>query len=410
MKFDELVRQFKTIEMTNDEKMRIRTHLLSIMNKNATPVSSYSSAIPSPWFHSFLARGMVLAAIVVVISGTGIVFASAKSLPGDTLYPIKVSIAENIRGAVIVDAASKAKWNGELIERRLTEIATLKKQNALTSARAHIAQVAFESNAKDFENSLAVLESEGKQDVAVKLTSSILPHFNDYTVPQTQELATLKALPSGTAMVNEKTIVKVNNDTATDTSPNTETQIQDKKDTEILNAAIGAKATSFLLKKDELSNEILIDANETQSDNTKEESNTVNKEPIEPVSTVNTTGKIQVGSLSGVSSKFALSGTLTGKVSVGPICPVEQAGVPCITPLSAYTSRGIIIYTNTNHSVVKEVSFKSDGTFETSLPLGTYILELKPSGVDRAEGFPKTITITSNQKTEVNISIDTGVR
>jgi len=104
------------------------------------------------------------------------------------------------------------------------------------------------------------------------------------------------------------------------------------------------------------------------------------------------------------------SGTIKGKVDVGPICPVEREGVPCPVPPEAYTSREVILYAADGVTVITRMHFLSDGTYSFQVQPGTYILNIPSQGIGGAKDLPKTITLKSGETVEVNFSIDTGIR
>src|SRR3989344_5570496 len=105
-----------------------------------------------------------------------------------------------------------------------------------------------------------------------------------------------------------------------------------------------------------------------------------------------------------------MMGTIKGKVTVGPICPVEQEGVPCLVPPEAYTSREVILYKADGVTIVKRMHFLSDGTYSFEILPGTYILNIPQQGIGGSSDLPKTITIKSGETIEVDFSVDTGIR
>jgi hypothetical protein len=105
------------------------------------------------------------------------------------------------------------------------------------------------------------------------------------------------------------------------------------------------------------------------------------------------------------------AGLIKGKVSVGPICPVERPGVPCPVPREAYTSREVILYAANGTMVVKRTHFAADGTYRFEVPAGTYVLDIpRQQGIGGSRDLPKTLTVKSGETLEVNFSIDTGIR
>jgi hypothetical protein len=103
-------------------------------------------------------------------------------------------------------------------------------------------------------------------------------------------------------------------------------------------------------------------------------------------------------------------GTLSGSVTIGPNCPVEQANTPCPTSPAAYDARKILVETADAGKVLFTVDIDSHGFFRIDLVPGTYTIDLKKNGIDRATGVPAKITITSGNAVTLDISIDTGIR
>lgn len=104
------------------------------------------------------------------------------------------------------------------------------------------------------------------------------------------------------------------------------------------------------------------------------------------------------------------TGTLAGKVTIGPNCPVEQAGNPCETPPEAYAAREFLVFNSTKKQVA---SFHPDanGNFSLTLPPGTYTVTSAKGGMGfMSKNLPQTVTIQSGQTTTLHIDVDTGIR
>ena len=112
-------------------------------------------------------------------------------------------------------------------------------------------------------------------------------------------------------------------------------------------------------------------------------------------------------------STVTITGVLTGKVTIGPICPVVREGESCETPPEAYTSRALYVRTPAmpEGAQLAQIPIQADGTWRVALTPGTYILALVPSGIDRASSLPHEVVVTKGATTTVPvIAIDTGIR
>lgn len=103
-------------------------------------------------------------------------------------------------------------------------------------------------------------------------------------------------------------------------------------------------------------------------------------------------------------------GILRGKVSVGPICPVERIGVPCPVPPAAYTSREAVIYLEDGVTELTRKKFNPDGTYSFELTAGDYIIGIPRIGVGGSKDLPHAFSLKTGETVEFNFSIDTGIR
>ena len=120
-----------------------------------------------------------------------------------------------------------------------------------------------------------------------------------------------------------------------------------------------------------------------------------------------------------------LNGTLTGKVTVGPLCPVEPCQVTPKQMMEAYNSRKVFAYSKDNGIKVAEYQLN----YSTDSGEGAYRLFLAPeaytvwvSGADGVDpslfmlasnfgtGGPKDVKIYSNSTSVLDFDIDTGIR
>jgi hypothetical protein len=119
---------------------------------------------------------------------------------------------------------------------------------------------------------------------------------------------------------------------------------------------------------------------------------------------------IACASVVSCSSSASEPGILQGKVTIGPLVPVEQEGVTYEVPCEVYVLRKVVIYKNNGSDLVKEVDIDCDGRYRVELSPGTYIVDINHAGIDNSSDVPSEVEIISQQTTRLDIDIDTGIR
>jgi len=103
------------------------------------------------------------------------------------------------------------------------------------------------------------------------------------------------------------------------------------------------------------------------------------------------------------------NGTLTGKVSIGPLCPVEPCMVPHDRLVAAYTARPITLSTPAG-TVVTTVTADPESGYTVVLKPGIYVVDIQHQGIGGSRELPTTVTIRRGETVRLDISIDTGIR
>ena len=103
------------------------------------------------------------------------------------------------------------------------------------------------------------------------------------------------------------------------------------------------------------------------------------------------------------------NGVLEGKVSIGPITPVQQS-TPVPTPPEVYAARKVLVYDSEHNKLLYTVNLDDNGNYRIELEPGTYVVDINHVGIDRSSEVPKTIEIEPGITVVLNISIDTGLR
>ena len=158
---DYITKTGRTVSMTEAERAKIRGVLTEYMSMkpvrgadaNKKPVGTVEG-----WY--FFMRKPVAAALLLalVASGAGISYASERALPGDVLYPVKVSVNEEVRGVLAVTAEAKASWDAERAQKRLAEAGALAAQGKLTAKAEEDIAARFEKYADSAASKVAALE------------------------------------------------------------------------------------------------------------------------------------------------------------------------------------------------------------------------------------------------------------
>ena len=107
------------------------------------------------------------------------------------------------------------------------------------------------------------------------------------------------------------------------------------------------------------------------------------------------------------------TGFLEGVISIGPICPVETdpPGPGCLPTAETYKAYPVSIWTSNGRRKIAQLNPALDGSYKTELEPGNYLVKLGTvsKGIGNSN-LPAEVTITSQEKTVLNIDIDTGIR
>jgi hypothetical protein len=96
---------------------------------------------------------------------------------------------------------------------------------------------------------------------------------------------------------------------------------------------------------------------------------------------------------------------ISGRVLLGPTCPVEQAGQsPCVTPYSA-----VLVVTDAEDREVARTTAAQDGTFRIALAPGDYVVVPQP-GDPFPQAQPLDVTVVPGSFADIEINYDTGIR
>jgi hypothetical protein len=107
----------------------------------------------------------------------------------------------------------------------------------------------------------------------------------------------------------------------------------------------------------------------------------------------------------------AHTGVLQGRVTVGPLVPVEIEGAPAPTPApEVFAARQVVVFTPDGEREVARAQIDPEGSYRLELPVGDYLVDINHLGIDSAAGLPAVVTIRPDEITTLDIDIDTGIR
>jgi hypothetical protein len=107
------------------------------------------------------------------------------------------------------------------------------------------------------------------------------------------------------------------------------------------------------------------------------------------------------------------TGFLEGSISIGPICPVETdpPDPQCLPTAETYKAYPVGVWTTDGTRKIALINPALDGTYKTELASGNYlvILESKQNSIG-SSNLPVEVSVIPENKTILNIVIDTGIR
>lgn len=103
-------------------------------------------------------------------------------------------------------------------------------------------------------------------------------------------------------------------------------------------------------------------------------------------------------------------GIVHGKVTIGPIRPVQTIDQPPPKLSKWYKGKKILIYTPDKKTLIAATELDENGNYQLVLEPGIYIMAMKLVGIEQSPHLPQKIEIKSGQTLRIDIDIDTGIR
>jgi hypothetical protein len=127
-----------------------------------------------------------------------------------------------------------------------------------------------------------------------------------------------------------------------------------------------------------------------------------------PAGTATPTGTTTTTTVTTTTQKS--TGMLKGNMTIGPICPVERVDQPCNPTPAMYAAHLVYVYDSSRTKLITTLTPDGQGNFSTTLPEGSYFVDVEHLRIGSVTGAPRTVTIASGKTATLSISIDTGIR
>jgi hypothetical protein len=173
---ENLIKQFtksiQSIRLETDASDRIRNRLVEQMRLHPIQTKSpYQRFFTQSPLKTFMGKSV---AVVLMTAGFGgaTAFAATGSLPGDTLYPMKVGVIEPVQGLLATTSEKRAARSVSLALIRVKEVEQLASKNRLTSDRGVRVRESFDHSLAVAQVSIGRLKKENPA-IATKLEESL---------------------------------------------------------------------------------------------------------------------------------------------------------------------------------------------------------------------------------------------
>ncbi len=177
---DEQIKKFFTgeerVSLTADEKSvgRAMLHSFMMLRPMRVHVGRFSFA------RMMKSAAVSATTLGLLLSAAGVSYAAEGTVPGDTLYPVKVNVNEEVRAAFMTSAKDRADWEAVRAERRLAEAETLASRGHLSAAASTELSARFRIHAENTKRHMAELrdleDTDGAADVSAHLEGELRAH------------------------------------------------------------------------------------------------------------------------------------------------------------------------------------------------------------------------------------------
>lgn len=175
---EKLIQSAKQINLSSEEKDLIRARVQDFIE--LTPITKQASKpILSPFTShisvSYFSKAISFALIILVAGGSTISYASEDTLPGDTLYTVKVNVKEPLEQKLAFTPQAKLEVKTKQVEKRLTEAQTLLQNNDTSPEKHKEVESRVEKQVEEISQTITELQEKGDVETILSTTSKLQP-------------------------------------------------------------------------------------------------------------------------------------------------------------------------------------------------------------------------------------------
>lgn len=173
-----LISEAKKINFPFEKKDLIRARIQDFIN--LTPVTKNLEPIKSTFYISKFAvlnisKVVSFSLIILLVGGSTMSYASENSLPGDSLYTVKVNIKEPIETKLAFTPQTKLEVKTKQVEKRLSEAQTLIQRNDMSPEKHKEVEVRLEKKVEEISKTIDGLQEKGDVETILLTTSKLQP-------------------------------------------------------------------------------------------------------------------------------------------------------------------------------------------------------------------------------------------
>lgn len=164
--YEKIFGSLKKIRFDDDEKSEVRQRILNAIVEEG--VKERNQTLINPFrFFRFAAATLLL----ILIIGGGISLAAESSLPGNLLFPLKVSLNENLKMAFAFSDKEKAFLDIRIAQKRLQDTEKLISLGKMTPTAKQQIETSFKERASSIKKYLEKAEAKGNTGDVIYVSS-----------------------------------------------------------------------------------------------------------------------------------------------------------------------------------------------------------------------------------------------